>query len=255
MCELRLAFIDNDICFINQISNYIKNSFENIKIVAVVSNLQEIEAKIISTAPQLLFSNITLDNFATFPYIEKVQSVIKFHAIFFTECIDLIFRTLNVRWINHIVKPVDYCHLHKLISKIQQRELLNKNLYGMEKSDIIDFMVLPKKDKILFIKIKEVCYLKGMGKGTIAHTVHGDRYITNQYNLKFYQNILWHYGFFRVHNSYLVNKFFISQLKNSYCVVNGDKVPFSRRRRKDILNEISLPSKFDYVIFNKDATI
>lgn len=54
------------------------------------------------------------------------------------------------------------------------------------------------------------------------------------------ESLLKPYGFFRVHQGYLVNMFYIKDIKdNEVVLLNGVKVPISVRKRKETLREFN----------------
>jgi two-component system LytT family response regulator len=87
---------------------------------------------------------------------------------------------------------------------------------------------------IQVLKVSKILYLESSGRYTIIFTKNKDKIVACK-NLGFYQKIFEDQNFIRVHNSFLVNLEFVTEIiKDSggqYCLLETDNiVPISNRK-------------------------
>jgi len=96
---------------------------------------------------------------------------------------------------------------------------------------------LPTTKCILFIKIREICYFKADDVYAMMHDVHGNTHFITK-SMKWIEDRLKFSTFYRVHKSYYINLYNISQYTRqdggALVMECGDEVPVSRRKRSEI---------------------
>ena len=84
-----------------------------------------------------------------------------------------------------------------------------------------------------FVEISKVLYLEARNKLTFAYTQ--DAEYSGQISLTEYEKYLEDYGFFRIHRKYLVNSFYIKEMKSDSVTMDPDIVlPIARNQRKTV---------------------
>ncbi len=100
-------------------------------------------------------------------------------------------------------------------------------------------------DAIFVFKINEIVYVEASGRNTFFFLFDGQKIISNR-NLAWYDNILKVQGFFRVHQSFLVNLFYVSKIHKDggdyleFGIKKMRKLPISRRRNDQLRKELCL---------------
>lgn len=125
----------------------------------------------------------------------------------------------EVNAFRYLLKPI---HEDKLIEAI---ESIKKQSGSVKK-----ILVSTKGEEIL-IKINEITYIEAQNKDIFIHTVH-DIY-NEKNNLRYYEDLLKNYGFFRAHRSYLVNLDYVKSYTSKEITLDiGEKVYLSRLKYK-----------------------
>ena len=82
----------------------------------------------------------------------------------------------------------------------------------------------------------------GMGYGTLLKS-HGNKKITVAKTLKYFDDLLDQYNFFRTHQSHLINLSFIDKYvkgKGGYVLMSdGTHIEVAVRRKEDFMNKLS----------------
>lgn len=92
--------------------------------------------------------------------------------------------------------------------------------------------VLVNKDGKHSCKLYKIIWIKADGRYSKIRI--GDDEIFSDQSLKEWENKLEKFFFFRIHKSYLVNFKQISQIKNELVLLNGEKLPIARRKKKEL---------------------
>ena len=84
-----------------------------------------------------------------------------------------------------------------------------------------------------FVEISKVLYLEARNKSTFAYTENAE--YSGQISLTEYEKYLGDYGFFRIHRKYLVNSFYIKEMRSDSVMMDQDIVlPIARNQRKAV---------------------
>lgn len=117
-------------------------------------------------------------------------------------------------------KPVEPEELEKYLDRMTEDMKDNKGL------------VIKSIDKEFVIMIKDIFYFESDDK--YSRVISGDgRYFSDR-GLRQWEEELGDSYFFRCHKRYLVNFRNIQRIEEQICMCNGDKIPISRRRGKEL---------------------
>lgn len=85
---------------------------------------------------------------------------------------------------------------------------------------------------------QEVAYLKADENYSLLIMANG-KTIMKSRPIKHYEASFLAHGWCRIHRSYMVNPFFVSQISSDreyVCLNNGMELPISRRKKKEVMN-------------------
>ena len=103
-------------------------------------------------------------------------------------------------------------------------------------------LILPTNDGIILLPEEEISFIKSENIYTYVH--NGTKKIFTTYSLKQYEGLLNSSNFYRCHRSYIVNLDKITKIikAHNYQLIlkNGDEIPVSRTRKKEILEKIMI---------------
>lgn len=94
-----------------------------------------------------------------------------------------------------------------------------------------------KKISKNIIYIKDIIYIEFIDRKSMIHKLDG-KIITTNYTLKYWYNKLEQFNFAYPYKAFLVNLEYISEFnKNEIIMINNDKIPLSRRFKKEFENK------------------
>lgn len=92
-------------------------------------------------------------------------------------------------------------------------------------------LVFKDWDTVHFVEISDIIYMEANNKCTFAYTASKE--YSSKTSLNEYESALEQNGFFRIHRKYLVNSFYVRELRSATLVLtNGVELPIARNQRK-----------------------
>lgn len=220
---------------------------KNLKVTGIASSIQEAEDMAAILKPDLVFCDVMLPPFTSFDWLSRLERV-PFEIIFTTSFEEFAIKAFKLAAIDYILKPIDPVDLDVAIERFnnkktegqsQIQELL-KNLRAPKTQVKI---ALPTLHGFLFVKIADIIRCESDNTYT-TFFIQDQRKILVSKTLKQVEEMLEDYGFFRVHNSHLINtSYLIEYLKGEGGQVklsDGSVVDVSRRRKEEFLRTIKI---------------
>ena len=217
-----------------------------IEIVGEAESVDAGVALIESLNPQVIFLDIQLTDGTGFDISEKInlkQIKIKFHVIFVTAHEEFAIKAFRFSALDYLLKPVDPTELKKVIEKINTTieknnefsniELLLENI-KKEKSNF-KRIALSNSDGIHQFEIADIIRCESDDNYTKFFIKNG-RVILISKTLKEYEELLKDSGFFRVHQSHLINlnylKTYIKKDNGIIVMQDNTTIPISQRKKE-----------------------
>ena len=238
---VRAVIIDDEKWVRNNIRNRIEEHFSSeIQIIGEATSIVESIALIEKSKPSLLFLDIELKDGYSFEIFEKIKDK-TFHIIFITGFDEHAIKAIKIGALDYILKPIDVDEFitatKKAIDKIETEDLkeqlkvANNYFKGLDKKQI----VLKTHETNYIVKEEAIYYCKSDGNYTTFYT-NLDQKIMISKSMKKVEEILSKDTFIKTHQSYLVNKNYVtSYTKDGYLILNTNiKIPVSSRRREFI---------------------
>ncbi|MES2780031.1 MAG: LytTR family DNA-binding domain-containing protein [Bacteroidota bacterium] len=244
---LTVFIVDDEQRAIDTLTKTLTGFFDHIQVVGTATNIQDAYSRIVETKPQLVFLDIEMGSENGFQLLEKFNEV-NFHVAFVTAHEEFALKAIKFSAIDYIIKPASISDLKSLLQKTEQQPKVSeenqkvKQMFG-------NFLTPDKSEHKItvsiaegydFIAIKDIYYLTADGSYTIFY-LRGGQKLTTSKSLKFYESILDGYGFFRIHNSTLINIKYIKRISKSAggSVIMEDNEEFSiSKSRKDEFMEM-----------------
>lgn len=143
--------------------------------------------------------------------------------IFVTGMTQYAVKGYEVDAVGYIVKPVSYFPFSVLMDKVVARL---SNVVAKE-------IFIQKGDYLKRISSRKLWFVEVMDHYLIYHTQEGT--FREIGRMKDMETQLCDYDFFRCSNSYLINLRFVREIDEDEVTVGDEKVPISRRRKKELL--------------------
>jgi DNA-binding LytR/AlgR family response regulator len=235
----------------------VADCFTELIFVTSINNYEEGLNLILEQNPQLVFleidpidkaSNLSL---ALINELHRYLKVIP-KIIITTRKKELAFEAIQYEVTDYLLKPVVKIDLVKLILKLNKSNVENE--VSKNNSIILDKKptFLPQPETVnqgqsltlciksygdyRYIDAKDICYFRADNNSTDIYLINGEM-ITAFKTLKHFEGVL-SYPFIRIHNSYIVNRNYISRIHsgNSVCHIKNSavKLPFSKSYKINI---------------------
>ncbi|MEG1132111.1 MAG: LytTR family DNA-binding domain-containing protein [Romboutsia sp.] len=149
----------------------------------------------------------------------------------FDENLEIIFMTsfsefmqdgYEVKAYRYILKPINERKISKNILPCINEIMKKRNNY----------LTINVKNYVDRIKIDSIIYIETDRPNILIYT-HDNMYTTKM-SISKIEKILSEYGFFRCHNSYIVNLKLVESMNGNTVVVDGKDIPISKYRVKDL---------------------
>ena len=147
--------------------------------------------------------------------------------IFVTSMNQYALKGYEVGAMGYMIKPISYFPLSVLMDKVQKK-------IGREHGKDL---VLNKSDCIRRVPLRELLYVEVLDHYLIYHT-EGETF-REIGRMKSVEEELVPHGFFRSSNSFLINLRFVQAVDENEVTVGSERVPISRRRKKELLEAVN----------------
>jgi len=238
---MKVLVLDDD----NKISNMIKSLLEkyfskSIKQIDTVSNVEEAVKAINSENYQLYLFDIHLGNETSFEIFDQIEKS-KTKLIFITGHEKYAINAIKHQAIDYILKPINISEFKNSIEKVldliqKEQKVGSVNQFSIKQENSL---MLKALESIKLVKLNEVIYLEASGPYTDVFLTTGDK-ITVTKHLKDFENKLEDTGFYRIHNSFIINTLKMNGItkKDGYTVEmqNNKSLVISSRRKDDFMH-------------------
>jgi len=247
---ISVFIVDDEASAISGVSKLLESFFENIHIVGSAQSAREAHVKIKELNPDLVFLDIEMGKESGFDLLE-IFDEIDFQVVFLTAHEEYALRAIKFSAIDYIIKPAGIAELKELFAKT--RKALEKGQKNKTVKHMFGNFLTPNKDEhkialsiaegIEFKKVEDIFYIRADGSYTVFYLKNNET-LTVSKNLKFFESILVEYGFFRIHNSTLINLKYIKKVGKSsggYVVMEDNKeLSIAKSRKEEFSGMLSL---------------
>lgn len=250
---INAMIVDDEIAQRQVIKSLIKTKYSNINIVAEADKVEGTANIIETQKPDLLFLDVELKDGNSFDILKTLTSV-NFKIIFITGYSKYAIDALKFSALDYILKPVNsndfFNAVNKAISEIGIKNQLSRienliqNLQNTGNNE--QKIVLKTQEDIHLVKISDIIRCESTNAYVTFHLVDKRKVMVTS-SLGYYEELLSANGFFRIHQSHLINQKYIEvfQKKEGGYVVLSDKsvIPISQRKKTefiDFLNKLGI---------------
>ncbi len=172
---------------------------------------------------------------------------IDFKIIFVTGHEEFAIEAFKFSAIDYLMKPVDPDELIGAVKKVERQIIVERdqNIYQTLIANLTnkDYkkLVLRTHDAISIVETPDIVRCHG-DAGYTSFCLGDSRQIMVSKNLKYYEDLLSSYGFFRVHQSHLVNLKMVDSYHRKDEVIimkNKDVVPLAQRKKEAFIQILS----------------
>ena len=193
------------------------------------------------TTPDVLFLDIQMPDGTGFDLLEILPEI-SFKIIFTTASDAFAIRAFRFSAVDYLLKPVDPDDLMEAVNKLKSTPAAGQDLDllldNMKSQEAPTKLSLHTQDKIQIVNVSDIIRCESSGNYTIFHFADGTNLMVTR-TLKEYDQLLSDSGFFRVHQSHLVNKKHITayvKTEGGYLLMSNDQhVSVSLRKKASVM--------------------
>lgn len=200
-------------------------------------------------APQLVFLDIEMPKKNGFDVLEAFRNP-SFDVIFTTAYNQFALKAFRFAALDYLLKPID---ADDLVNSLKRYERKVQGSFNQQLEILLQHYrqpnTLPEKisfstqQAVHFIKPETILYCESDGNYTTLFFLDNTQLIVSK-TLKEVEEVLVHYRFLRIHNSYLINLSQVSRYVKteggSIEMTNGTQLPISRQRREEVMQALNV---------------
>ncbi len=242
MTQIKAIIVDDELHGRKALQRGLAENCPEVTVLAQCETPEDGIDKIRALRPNLVFLDIQMPNLSGFDVLQQL-SPIDFEVVFVTSYDQYAIKAFKFSALDYLLKPVDPDELIQAVQRaVEQLEraggpyryqsLLNNIDHTSGK---IEKLAVPTLDGIDFYKTEDIIYCDADGHYTTLYLV-GKRKEVISKTLKDFENLLSQSGFFRIHNSSLINMRHIQKYvrgEGGYVVLTEDHHVTVARRKKD----------------------
>ena len=194
--------------------------------------------------PEILFLDVQISGGTGFDVLEKIHNP-KISVIFTTAYDHYALKAFKFSAIDYLLKPIDIDELKSAVKKVTASTQREEEQYKIQ--NLLSNLKNPDEDPVLlvstleaveFVRIKDIVRCEAQGAYTQLY-LRDTRPVMVSKVLKEFEFLLQDYGFYRVHQSHLINlkevrKYVKSE--NYLLMRDGAQIQLARSRKDEFFN-------------------
>lgn len=238
---MKVLILDDDIQIAEFLKSLIQKFFPKFDKIVIVTNAQETAKTLLNESFELLLFDVELgNNETTFDYIDTFE-LGNSNIVFVTGHPDYAIEAIKNNAVDYILKPIQIKEFKEAISKVIEAKSKKTALLSLKElqENQEKRISLSDLEQIKFIELKEVDSFEASGAYTVIYMSSGES-ITSSRHLKHFEELIEDCGFYRVHNSHLVNILKIKKINKkdgvSVHLASGREITISVRKKEEFLS-------------------
>ena len=246
---IRCVLIDDENNSLEMMEWLIKTYCPQVTIEAMCNSSEKGIEAINKFKPDVVFLDIEMPHMNGFDMLEQFDKLF-FDVVFCTAYDQFAIRAFKYSALNYLLKPVDPADLQETIRRLEERktspskeqmELLLQNIRETIKPTV-QRIALTTGDGMIFVPVDDIVYCEAESNYTSVALKDGKKILVSKV-LKDIDETLSGSGFYRIHNSFLINLNHIKKYvrgDGGYVIMNNDvTVSISRSRRQEFMELFS----------------
>ncbi len=245
---MKTIIIEDEVRSRKILENSIRNYCGQLKLMGYAASVQEGIETIKLQRPDLIFLDIDLADGSGFDLLDMLPKPWP-KIIFVTAYNQFAVKAFQISAIDYLLKPVDPDLLIKAVGKAlntaESAENQEKKVDVMKENRGLgkfNKMVLPTLNGIQLIRVDDIVRLESDGNYTTFFLQNKTKILVSR-QIKEYETILEEQGFFRVHQSHIINMHLVERYikgeGGTVILEDGSQIEVARRRKEEFLRRIT----------------
>ncbi len=247
---MKVIIIDDEDRARKSIRDLIQISNSDAEVVAEANSVKTGIEAIQAGKPDLVLLDINMPDGTGFDLLKQLESIY-FKIIFITAYEEYAVKAFEFSAIDYLLKPLDPLKFTEAINKARQAveqenislklNALFANLDNVSSGN--KKLILKTAENIYIINTHDIVRCESDGGYTQFFLLDGKKVLVSR-NLKDYEDMLNGFGFFRIHQSHLINLKYIdhySRLEGGAVVMkDNSSLPVARRKKDDFMKLLEM---------------
>jgi len=247
---MRVLIIDDEDRARKSIAGILKLSNNNVQLVAEADGVKSGIEAIKEHNPDLVLLDINMSDGTGFDLLKKIENI-TFKVIFITAYEEFAIKAFEFSAIDYILKPVDPAKLidalYRANQLIEQENInlkLNALFANLEGSATeCKKLILKTAESIYLVNTSDVIRCESDSGYTNFFLIDGKKILVSR-NLKDYEDMLNGLGFYRLHQSHLINIKYIDHYSKTeggaVIMKDNSAIPVARRKKDNFLKLLEM---------------
>lgn len=244
---IKASIIDDELHCIHWLEKLIKTSKFDIEPVSSYTSVDTALKELPKLGVDVVFLDVQIEGKTGFDFLKELVYV-QPEVIFTTAHAQFAIHALKLSAVDYLLKPIDRDDFEAAIKKLQTRmeakeitQKLEVLFYNLQKQDIHKKISLPTSDGYTFVEIQDI--VRCQADINYTHLfLQGNQKLTVSKSLKYFEELLCHFNFFRIHNSHLINLSYVRKYtkgKGGYVTMtDNSRLEVSTRRKENFLKQL-----------------
>jgi two-component system LytT family response regulator len=223
------------------LQNLLQTYCPQVQVLDMADSVDSAVAKIKEHAPELVFLDVQINGGTGFDVLDKLRGE-KISVIFTTAYDQYALKAFKFSAIDYLLKPIDIEELKAAVSKAENSKGQEDEQYKIQ--NLLSNLKNPNEDPVLlvstqeaveFIRIRDIIRCEAEGAYTQLF-LRDHKPVMVSKIIKDFEFLLQDYGFFRVHQSHLINLKEIRKYvksENTLLMRDGAQIQLARSRKEE----------------------
>ena len=241
---LKAIIIDDEKPILNMLESIVEQYCHDVEVIATADSVSSGLKRIKSLHPDILFLDINLTDGTGFQLLEQLGEKLPM-VVFITAYDEYAVKAFRFSAIDYVMKPINVNDIIVAVEKCKnqlEKESLSEKLktfiQNMDESNLEEKkIVLKTTESIHIVKVGEIIRCEADHNYTQFFLIENRKLLVSK-TLKEFEEMLLDYGFFRTHQSHLININFIDRFDKAdggeLVLTNKSRVPVSKRKRDEL---------------------
>jgi two-component system, LytTR family, response regulator len=245
--KITAVLIDDEMNNLDNLHQLLKRHCPEVQVMATALNAEEGRRIILENQPDLVLLDIEMPGKNGFDLLKSLPQY-DFEVIFVTAYDQYGIQAVKFSAIDYLLKPINPDELQLAINKVisknrsKKQNLQLENLlriFQQQKED--QRIALPTQKETRFIATGDIVRCESSNNYTSFVLANKEMILVSR-PIYEYEELLGNYGFFRCHQSHLVNRKYIKSLireDGGYLLMeNGEQIPVSRGKKDFVIGAL-----------------
>lgn len=225
--------------------------------VAVIAEAESVKTGIEAIkryVPDLVFLDVEMPDGTGFDLLQQLAPI-NFKVIFITGYQEFAITAFRFSAIDYLLKPVEPSDLIDAVKKAEEsvnKEVLDLKLStlfsNMERPNNLQKLILKTAEKVYSVNVQDIVHCESEKNYTTFYFVNAPRLVVSN-TLKDYETLLTPHGFFRSHQSHLINMLYFDHFikadgGSTIVMKDKSKVPLAVRKKEEFLAILESSAKW-----------